>query len=541
MNFFVPMCGAQFLTLSRAALSCAVIASIISLSACGGGGGGGDNVSPAVKPDSISLSGVAAVGAPINGATVSVQCATPVSIPQVITDDQGRWTVSLPQGVAFPCAIAVSGGTVSGIQNTYSLHSYATAGGNVNTTPLTDLIIAVAVGRDPHLWFAGLNAAHSPALGAKLQAAQKLILKAFIKAGYILPGGAAFDPLTITFTATPKNPYDALLDDLASSLATTRTSYASLLAHILSGISAGNDFSIPVIDATSPPATPIVLEAKSQVQSADIASLVGVYAGTFGSLTYAETFSSLFQRVGNTASCSIEMKANGTMAVTADGKTVEVTLNGDIGDLIMKVNNVDKVMAFDFASNAQGMIEVVRGRVVGASASDSIAAVSCTVANPNVTTAGSATAVVTDSPAPPVIPLSTTVEMLNGATAADLDPGLVGTYSNDACTVKITAQGKVTVSSGAAVYRGVLGGDEHDSTSVDPLLSTDGFKTQEVSADGHIRLISFGRQLANPAQGVPSTRYSASTRFEVPGMHIMPPPPFLREPCQDLVKHTTEG
>ena len=119
--------------------------------------GGGADVAQTSAPN--TLSGVAAVGYPIVGGTVSVVCAAGV-VPTINnTSATGAWQVSAV-GLTLPCAVRVSGGTINGVTSTAMYHSLANSIGTVNITPLTDLIVANFAQRsDLDVWFAGLNPA----------------------------------------------------------------------------------------------------------------------------------------------------------------------------------------------------------------------------------------------------------------------------------------------------------------------------------------------------------------------------------------------
>ena len=73
----------------------------LALAACGGGDGGG-------AAPSASISGVAAVGAPIVGGTVNATCGGGVT-RTATTSTAGTYSLSVPRA-ALPCAMRVSGG-----------------------------------------------------------------------------------------------------------------------------------------------------------------------------------------------------------------------------------------------------------------------------------------------------------------------------------------------------------------------------------------------------------------------------------------------
>src|SRR5664279_2236473 len=102
------------------------IATACAIAACGGGGG--SNVAPAIVG---TLSGTAAVGAPIVGATVKVICASGSALTSQPSSSVGLWQVTLT-GQTFPCAAQVNGGTINGVANTSQFHSIAMGVGTLN-------------------------------------------------------------------------------------------------------------------------------------------------------------------------------------------------------------------------------------------------------------------------------------------------------------------------------------------------------------------------------------------------------------------------
>lgn len=192
----------------------AVLTSVGLLSACGGSGG----ESLPAAGGSPTLSGIAAVGKPLTGATVELQCAAGKPA-NAITTASGAWSTPAT-GITLPCAIQVSGGKVDGIDNGTSLHSVATATGINNVTTLTTLLTSLMAGQDPAAWFAEVKA--SPAklgiINAALRngaLAQLAELLKTLPTPLELPAG--FDPVTTQFVADPKtDKFDQLLEKLAA-------------------------------------------------------------------------------------------------------------------------------------------------------------------------------------------------------------------------------------------------------------------------------------------------------------------------------------
>ncbi len=173
------------------------------LAACGGGGGG---AVPAVSTP--SLSGTAAVGAPLPSAVVVLRDAAGNTLTTT-ADAGGSFTFADTSLVSAPFmlqATGMAGGT------TFNLYSLATGTtGVLNVTPATDAITAQALGEDPSTAFSSsdkIGAADS----ARLQAAKTRLAAALanVYAALGLSTGQV-DLMTTAFTADNTG-LDKLLD-----------------------------------------------------------------------------------------------------------------------------------------------------------------------------------------------------------------------------------------------------------------------------------------------------------------------------------------
>ncbi|KQQ88066.1 hypothetical protein ASF77_15240 [Massilia sp. Leaf139] len=200
-----------------------------------GCGGGSD---PVVGHE---LHGVAAIGAPLAGASVALQCVagTPAA---VTTAADGSWSVPRALALTLPCAIEVSGGRVGGAENTQHLYAVATAPGVANVTTLSSLQTAVMTGQEPAAWYArvkadprGLNEVDAAAARAATGR-----LAAQLPPSVALPAG--FDPVATAFAARSDDAVDQLLVRLQASLLDSGTSFGEALA-----LAAAK---LPVIEAT---------------------------------------------------------------------------------------------------------------------------------------------------------------------------------------------------------------------------------------------------------------------------------------------------
>lgn len=188
---------------------------------CGGGGGGSD---PAAAVS--TLSGTAAVGAPIVAGTVNVTCAAGPTITGIpTTSTTGAWSVNVT-GQTLPCAVQIMGGTINGSANTTAYQSFAINLGTVNVTPLTDLIVANLVGTTtPATWFAGLTGSQLSAISST----QVTTALNNLRTSLGLTALNTIDPVTLAFDPTNGVVMDDILTALAIAITSNATSYTALL------------------------------------------------------------------------------------------------------------------------------------------------------------------------------------------------------------------------------------------------------------------------------------------------------------------------
>ncbi len=163
------------------------------LAACGGS---------ATQP---SISGLAATGMALANANVTAKCSSGPTVSGTTFSD-GSFSLELTGSQTMPCLVQVSNGAVT-------LHGFAADAGRINVTPLTDWVIAKAMGLDDALAFASFDASKGSAIKAGLDQA-----KTYVKAELIaLTGGTlSGDPLTGFFKIGDAD--DKLLDSLAAAL-----------------------------------------------------------------------------------------------------------------------------------------------------------------------------------------------------------------------------------------------------------------------------------------------------------------------------------
>ncbi len=198
--------------------ACLVLAAAV-LTACGGGGGSSDN--PPTPTASLTLSGTAATGAAIAGQPVEAKCAAGTGSATTKTD--GTYTLSITGGV-LPCLAKVTAGS------TVLYTVVATGSGSAataNITPLTQLVVASLAGTDPATFYTAFTSSTAGAVtSATVTAATTAVVTTLGAAGITLTG---VDPISGTLVAgSSTNPYDAALETLATTLASTGTTLETL-------------------------------------------------------------------------------------------------------------------------------------------------------------------------------------------------------------------------------------------------------------------------------------------------------------------------
>ncbi len=210
------------------------------LAACGSSDG---TTSSSPSP---TITGTAAVGAPLVGANISAKCKNGSSYTATApTSGSGNYGIVVPSS-AFPCAIRATGGSIGsgGPANSQNYHSFSQASGNTNVTPLTDLALALQVNTTASQaiadWFNAPGTTWDT-ISTQLGTALDDLRDALSAAGYAIPASwtaGSTAPFTATFTPDPgSDPFDRLLDDLANAIENSATyaDYSELLTAFASG------------------------------------------------------------------------------------------------------------------------------------------------------------------------------------------------------------------------------------------------------------------------------------------------------------------
>ena len=256
----------------------------------------------------VTLSGTAATGAALKNASVTASCknnsgfSTPVS-----TNDKGQWTGQV-LATNLPCALQAKTADLA-------LHSYATAAGNVNITPLTDLSIAMISRKNPADWFRQ----YQVLLESQLKAAADEIAKQLASKNYVLP--EEFNLFNSTFAIG--DAFDKMLDALMAAITSSSLkNYNALLNQV---VATGSTASIPAAIPTPPNNTRSCASQKLPVTTlSSITDYSGVYKNKDTTVFNLDTATAQIIASGNTAMvtevCGPNVQNNGTNHVLVTDK-----------------------------------------------------------------------------------------------------------------------------------------------------------------------------------------------------------------------------
>jgi hypothetical protein len=231
------------------------IASVLGLASCGGGSGGsgsspGDGASGNQTVMSSSISGTAAVGAPLVG-TVTVKDALGATKTSTIGTN-GSYSVDVT-GMTAPFVFRASG-IVNG--QTYTVHSIATSAdidGKINITQLTDLVVANIAGQIAQNYFDdfALNGNASTADKAAIDAEVAKLKEKLLPVLLALGVEAGVDLLRTPFTPLA-SALDQALDAIQVSVDSSTN--VATISNLLNDITVADDLAVKAA-AEAVPAT----------------------------------------------------------------------------------------------------------------------------------------------------------------------------------------------------------------------------------------------------------------------------------------------
>ncbi len=216
---------------SRALVASTSLVLAAVLSACGGVG----DVASAPAAGAATISGTAATGAAIAAGSVTLKCVSGTSTAAT-TGADGRFSIDV-SAVTLPCLVRVTYKDASGA--TQTLHSLATAAGNVNITPFTEMMVASATGGTPAAAFDSFDATKTKAITAAQLTAAAAAVKTYLGNLGVATANLPADPIGGKFTpaigGTAGDAADKVLDDLAAKLKTAAKKLSDVTVDISKG------------------------------------------------------------------------------------------------------------------------------------------------------------------------------------------------------------------------------------------------------------------------------------------------------------------
>jgi hypothetical protein len=211
----------------------ALAASVATVSLVSCGGGGGDTPPPATE-----LTGVAAHGGPLAGATITVidSSASTTDPAPVTAGADGRYTIDV-SGLQAPLVVKAVGSVEGETVTTLAVVPAVTANAanTANVTPLTNAVAAlIAPNGDPQALLTPATLA-SAATSQNVSNASALLVNTLSTDPAIASAlGANFDPVATPFTANGSGP-DGVIDKLAVDVSSAGVAITNLAAPVASG------------------------------------------------------------------------------------------------------------------------------------------------------------------------------------------------------------------------------------------------------------------------------------------------------------------
>jgi hypothetical protein len=202
-----------------------------ALTACGGGGSG---------TPTVSVSGTAATGAAIAAGTVTLKCVSGTS-EAVTTGVDGNFTIDIG-GVTLPCVGRVVYKDATGTAQ--KLHTFISAAGTANITPITELLVASLTSGTAADAFDNFDAAKNKAFTAAQIKTAADAVKTYLKNTLgvdttNLPDDPVGNKFLATSASTAGDKADKVLDDVAAKLKAIGKKLGDAVGDIAKGGSSG--------------------------------------------------------------------------------------------------------------------------------------------------------------------------------------------------------------------------------------------------------------------------------------------------------------
>ncbi len=192
----------------------------VVLLACGGGGGS------ITSPTSVVITGSAGSGASIAGGAVEAKCATGTGTATTAAD--GTYSLSISSAVA-PCVLRITSADSKFVFHS-SVDTFSANAAKANISPLTEMVVANALGTVPSAAFAtGVSTTVGSKLtSANLDSAVVAIQQALPALGVSLGSINPLKDTLLTDSGSGGNAQDRAIDSLMIGLASSNKTVADL-------------------------------------------------------------------------------------------------------------------------------------------------------------------------------------------------------------------------------------------------------------------------------------------------------------------------
>lgn len=268
----------------------AAAALALVLSGCGGGGGSSSEPPPA---QSLAISGIAAEGAPMDGASITLTDATGTVVATATAGTDGSYTLTVPLTAKAPFVAAASKADI-----TYFSPVAEAKSGTINITKITNLIAAqLSPTGDPSALASQISSGAATVSAAQVQQVVAAVVEALKP--LMTNAGDTIDPLSGTFSANGSGHDQVLmaLDIAINPAGATSNITVTVKAAVAEG---EQPPAISFTSGSTPPPLPQMV-ATAQLPSSDTDAMVS------GFLAQMESCYALprTQRVSGTTAASV--------------------------------------------------------------------------------------------------------------------------------------------------------------------------------------------------------------------------------------------
>lgn len=244
----------------------AAAALALALTGCGGDGSSPEEPPP---PQSLSISGIAAEGAPMEGAAITLTDATGTVVATAQSGSDGSYTLTVPISAKAPFVASASKGDV-----VYFSPVAEAKSGTVNITKLTNLIAAqLSPTGDPAALAGQISSGTATVTPAQVQQVVTAIVEALKP--LLTNAGDTIDPISGTFAANGSG-HDQVLMALDIAIQPTGTS-SNITVSVKAVVAEGEQpAAIAFTSGSTPPPLPQQV-ATAQLPSSDTDALVGAF------------------------------------------------------------------------------------------------------------------------------------------------------------------------------------------------------------------------------------------------------------------------